>query len=166
MELVFVSSSKVEIDFFIWTAIGKSGVGRKGGGGRGAPPPPNRPHTPSPPPQGGGGTKPSLGSVESHYRLPSWKTVATKCELGTWGIFWIFSLIKNYFFALFIKLFGLGVGFLNSTGAEMGCQLDKKAKQSFFIIKKIKKYRTCPAVYRIVDLIRPLRPDCKNAFFP
>ena len=39
-------------------------------------------------------------------------------ELGTSGIFFIFSLIKNYFFAFFIKLIWLGVGLLNRTGAE------------------------------------------------
>ena len=41
-------------------------------------------------------------------------------ELGTFGIFEFFSTIKNHFFAFFIKLIRLGVGFLNMTGAEVG----------------------------------------------
>ena len=36
---------------------------------------------------------------------------------GHFRYFWIFSLIKNDFFAFFIKLIWLGVGFLNRTGA-------------------------------------------------
>ena len=43
--------------------------------------------------------------------------------------------------------FRLGVGFLNRTGAEIGCKLDKKnAKKSYFIIENIQKYRKYPAL--------------------
>ena len=39
---------------------------------------------------------------------------------GHFRYFLIFSLIKKWFFAFFIKLIWLGVGFLNRTGAEVG----------------------------------------------
>ena len=46
--------------------------------------------------------------------------VYNQAELGTFGIF-EFVQYKTLFFALFIKLILLGVGFLNRTGAEIGC---------------------------------------------
>ena len=52
--------------------------------------------------------------------------------------FFIFSLIKNEFFAFFIKLIWLGVGFLNRTDAEIGYWLDTKCKPSFLLLKKLK----------------------------
>ena len=68
-------------------------------------------------------------------------------ELGTFGIFKFFSMIKNDFFSYFIKLIWLGVGFLNRTGAEIGYSFDKNAIKSYFIIEKIQKYLKCPALY-------------------
>ena len=45
---------------------------------------------------------------------------------------------KKWFFAFFIKLIWLGVGFLNRTSAEIGYKFDfKNAIKSFFIIEKI-----------------------------
>ena len=44
-------------------------------------------------------------------------------SLQSWGHFWyfiIFSIIKKWFSAFFIKLIWLGVSFLNRTGAEIG----------------------------------------------
>ena len=45
---------------------------------------------------------------------------------------------KKWFFAFFIKLTWLGVGFLNRTGAEIGINLIENAKNSFFLLKKLK----------------------------
>ena len=39
---------------------------------------------------------------------------------GTFGIFNVFSIVKNDIFAFFIKLIWLGVGLLTRAGAEIG----------------------------------------------
>ena len=69
--------------------------------------------------------------------------------LQSWAleVFLIFSNNKS-FFAFFIKLIWLGVGFLNRTGAEIGWQLYRKCKKSFFIIQKIKKIPKRPSSKR------------------
>ena len=51
------------------------------------------------------------------FLFPTYLTVSP--ELGTFGIF-NFFIYKKWFFAFFIKLIWLGVGFLNRTGAEIG----------------------------------------------
>ena len=60
------------------------------------------------------------------------------------GQSWALSVFLNFFtnkklifFAFFIKLIWLGVGFLNRTGAEIGYYLHKKRKKSIFIIEQI-----------------------------
>ena len=55
-------------------------------------------------------------------------------EIQSWAlsVFFTFSTIKNDFFAIFMKLMWLGVGFLIGTGAEMGYYLDKKYKKLIF----------------------------------
>ena len=72
---------------------------------------------------------------------------------------------KISFFAFFIKLIWLGVGFLNRTCAEIGYYLHKTCKKSFFFIGKIKKYRKCPALeMRHVSLSGSLEdPDQSSA---
>ena len=50
-------------------------------------------------------------------------------------------------FCLFYQVNLTGSGLLNRTGAEIGCQLDKKCKNVIFIIEKIKKYQKCPALH-------------------
>ena len=60
-----------------------------------------------------------------------------KLRAGHFRYFYIFSIINNYFFAFFNKLIWLGVDFLSRTGAEIGCQLDKKCKKTIFIIEKL-----------------------------
>ena len=70
-------------------------------------------------------------------------------QINRAGHFWdflIYSIIKNDFFAFFIKLTLLGVDFLNWTSAEISFSFDIKAIKSFFIIEKIQKYRKCPAL--------------------
>ena len=59
-------------------------------------------------------------------------------ELGTLGIFLFFNN-KKWFFAFFIELIWLGVGFLNRTGAEIGYYLYKKKMQKnhFLLLKKL-----------------------------
>ena len=64
---------------------------------------------------------------------------------GHFRYFLSFSII-NSFFAFFFKLIWLGVGFLNTTGAEIGCKLDKKCNKIIFYYGKIKKYLKCPAL--------------------
>ena len=64
------------------------------------------------------------------------------------SVFFNFFNNKKWFFAFFIRLIWLGVGFLNRTGAEIGFKRAKKCKQSFFIIEKIQKYRKSPALGR------------------
>ena len=49
-------------------------------------------------------------------RPPRW----ARREAQSWAPFFNFFTDKKWFFALFIKLIWLGVGFLNSTGAEIG----------------------------------------------
>ena len=66
-------------------------------------------------------------------------------EVGTWGIF---SITKNDFLAIFIKLIWLGVGFLNRTGAEIGCYLDKKCKKILFYYWKNSKIPKVPSSVR------------------
>ena len=44
----------------------------------------------------------------------------------------------SWFFALYIKLIWLWVGFLYRNGAEIGYLFDKNANKSFFIFEKIK----------------------------
>ena len=66
-------------------------------------------------------------------------------------VFFKFFNDKKWFFAFFNKLILLGVGFLNSLGAEMQkwvINLIKNAKKSVFIIEKVKKYRKCPPLAR------------------
>ena len=54
------------------------------------------------------------------------------------SVFLKFFNNKKWFFAFFIKLIWLGVGFLNRTGAEIGyINFKENAKKSFFIIEKI-----------------------------
>ena len=66
-----------------------------------------------------------------------------------WTLSVFFNVFNNKksFFAFFIKLIWLGVGFLSRTGAETGHKLYKKCKKSLFIIKNIQKYRKCPALH-------------------
>ena len=66
----------------------------------------------------------------------------------SWALSVFLNLFNNekWFFAFFIKLILLGVGFLDWTSAEIGYSFDKKAINSFFIIEKIQKYRKCPAL--------------------
>ena len=63
------------------------------------------------------------------------------------SVFFNFFNNKKWFFAFFIKLIWLGVGFLNRIGAEI-CyyNLTKNAKTNFFK-NKFKKNRKCPALY-------------------
>ena len=69
-------------------------------------------------------------------------------KLQSWAlsVFFHFFTNKKWFFAFFIKLIWLGMGFLNRTGAEIGYYFHKKCIKSFFVIEKIKKYRKCPAL--------------------
>ena len=83
---------------------------------------------------------------------------------GHFRYFLVFSLIKNEFVPFFIKLIWLGVGFLNRTGAEIGYQLDKSAKKSFFIIEKMKKYRKCPPLPMIFIEVEPHRTSRKKSY--
>ena len=58
------------------------------------------------------------------------------------GAFFNFFNNKKWFFAFFIKLIWLGVGFLNRT-----LLLYKEfKKKKHFIVEKIQKYRKCPAL--------------------
>ena len=63
---------------------------------------------------------------------------SVKDRAGHFRDFFIFSIIKNHFFALFIKLI-----------TYFYTLLDKKCKKSFLISEKIKKYRKCPALVRM-----------------
>ena len=74
-----------------------------------------------------------------HFFLYFWT------RAGHFRYFWIFSIIKNYFFAFFIKLIWLGVGFLNRTGAEIGYYFDKKCNKSFFYNWKHSKIPKVPS---------------------
>ena len=62
--------------------------------------------------------------------------------LQSWAleVFLNFFNNKNLFFAFFIKLIWLGVGFSNKTGAEIGYQLFKKYKKIIFYYWK--KFKT------------------------
>ena len=66
-------------------------------------------------------------------------------ELGTWGIF-NFSIIKNNFFAFFIKLITYSKPVLFKKPTPSQINLIKNAKKKKFFIEKIKKYRKCPAL--------------------
>ena len=64
--------------------------------------------------------KPGKVNEELKWRI-TFSTLDTNglnSELGTWGIFNLYNN-KKLFFAVFIKLIWLGVGFLNRTGAEI-----------------------------------------------
>ena len=64
--------------------------------------------------------------------------VATSDSEQSWAllVFFIFSIIKNYFVAFFTKLIWLGVGFLNRTSAEIGYYLYKKMQTNHFLLLK------------------------------
>ena len=63
-------------------------------------------------------------------------------------VFLNFFTDKKLFFAFFIKLIWLGVGFLNKTGEEIGYLFYfKNAIKSFCIIEKNKIYLKCPALF-------------------
>ena len=69
--------------------------------------------------------------------------------------FWIFFFYskKRTFFAFFVKLTRLGVGFLNRAGAEMGYSFDLKKCDEiiFFTVEKCQKYLKCPALPKGLD---------------
>ena len=87
-------------------------------------------------------------------RQPTWNLRQSTCSRQKCQQSWALSVFLNFFnnkklfFAFFIKLIWLGVGFLNRTGAEIGYYLHKNAKKIFFIIEKIQIYRKCPALGR------------------
>ena len=58
------------------------------------------------------------------------------------------------------------MGFLDRTGAEIGCKLDKKCKEIIFIIEKIQKYRKCPALEVAEFLFRHPRHQWANTNVP
>ena len=76
-----------------------------------------------------------------------------------WFQSWALSVYFNFFntkklsVAFYIKLFWLGVCFLNRTGAEIGYYLDKKCNQKkCVLLKKFKKYLKCPALIKYLAM--------------
>ena len=64
-------------------------------------------------------TEKQIWRGSSVQRFIAFHTVHCNTELGTFGIFDSFNN-KKWFFAFFIKLTRLGVGYLNKTGADIG----------------------------------------------
>ena len=70
-----------------------------------------------------------------------------KSRAGHLRYFWIFSIIKNWFFAFFIQLICAGSGlFKKDWCGNRLLTLHKLQEKSFFIIENIQKYRKCPAL--------------------
>ena len=92
-------------------------------------------------------------------------------ELGTFGIWHFFFNNKKWFFAFFIKLIWLGVGFLNMTCAEIQYWLEKKSTQIIFYFWKMSKIPQLPSSAARPGNFTRLRPVLKtfqpapNSFF-
>ena len=100
-------------------------------------------------------------SKQSTYKGPlHWSQACfwPKCCLllstraGHFRYFLILSILKNDFFAFFIKLITNICTSPILKAHSQSYELDKTCKKYFFIIEKIKKYRKCPALYVNVKL--------------